>query len=129
MTASYDSTTKGARMQKVIDAIDGGPGNGVLVIGSSSLSGATGVLAQIPLQKPSFSQSGGVITLLGVPLSDTSADASGTAAKAEFRDSTGAVKVSGLTVGTSGSDINLNSTAISSGQTVTITSGTITHAA
>jgi hypothetical protein len=37
--------------------------------------------------------------------------------------------VNNLTVGTSGSDINLNSTSISSGQTVTLTAGTITHAA
>jgi hypothetical protein len=32
-----------------------------------------------------------------------------------------------LSVGTSGSDINLNSTSITNGQTVTITSGVITH--
>jgi hypothetical protein len=36
--------------------------------------------------------------------------------------------VTGLTVGTSGSDINLNSTSITSGGTVTISSATITHA-
>jgi hypothetical protein len=36
--------------------------------------------------------------------------------------------VTGLTVGTSGSDINLNSVSITNGQTVTLTSGTITHA-
>jgi hypothetical protein len=33
-----------------------------------------------------------------------------------------------LTVGTSASDINLDSVSITSGQTVTITSATITHA-
>jgi hypothetical protein len=37
------------------------------------------------------------------------------------------VIVDGLTVGTSASDIIVGSTTVSSGQTVTITSGTITH--
>jgi hypothetical protein len=35
--------------------------------------------------------------------------------------------VNNLTVGTSGQDINLNSTSIMSGQTVMISSGTIIH--
>jgi hypothetical protein len=62
-----------------------------------------------------------------VPLS-VNASATGTAAKAELRTNAGAsVEASGLTVGTSGSDINLTSTSITSGQTVTVTSGTITH--
>jgi hypothetical protein len=44
-------------------------------------------------------------------------------------DGGGTAIVSGLTVGTSGQDINLNSTSITNGQTVTISTGTITHAA
>lgn len=107
-------------------SVDSGAGFGTLVIGTGALSGATGVLATIVLQKPSFSISGGVATLLGVPLS-VAASATGTAALAELRDSAGNVIISGLTVGTSAADIILNSVAISSGQTVQITSGTITH--
>lgn len=107
-------------------SVDANSGSGQLVIGTSALSGATGVLATITLAKPSFSLSAGVATLLGVPLSAT-ASATGTANKAEIRDSAGTVIISGLTVGTSGSDINLNSVAISSGQTVTMNSGSITH--
>lgn len=38
-------------------------------------------------------------------------------------------EVTGLTVGTSGSDINLDSTSITSGQSVSITSGTVTEPA
>ena len=134
MTVVYSTTIKNARLQAMAlagsttngSSIDNAASFGQLVIGTSALSGATGVLATITLPKPSFSIASAVATLLGVPLSAT-ASATGTAAKAEFRDSTGLVVISGLTVGTSGSDINLNSTSITSGQTVTITSGTITH--
>lgn len=122
----YSTTVATARLQKVIDAIDGGTGNGVLVIGTSALSGATGVCATITLQKPSATISGRVLTLSGTPLT-ANASASCTAAKAELRDSAGTVVVSGFTVGTSGSDINLITTSITSGQPVQVTSGSITH--
>jgi hypothetical protein len=56
-----------------------------------------------------------------------SADATGTAALARFKDSTGTVVVDGLTVGVGSGDIQLNSISLSAGQTVTISSGTITH--
>src|SRR5262245_18800392 len=137
MAVVYDDTTKTNRMQLVSDrvagktftAYSGGATQGKLVIGTSSLSGATGVLATILLITAPFTVSGSgtvVATLQGVPLS-VAATASGTAAKAELRTSADVVIVSGLSVGTSGSDINLTSTAITSGQTVTVTSGTITH--
>jgi hypothetical protein len=128
MAISYSTTVKNARLTAVGNAIDGGSGAGVLVIGTSALSGATGVLATIALDDPSFSVSGGVLTLVGLPNSAT-ASASGTAAKAELRDSDDTVVATGLTVGTSGTDIIINTTAISDGQTVQVTSGTITHAA
>lgn len=135
MTISYPTNVGNNRLKMVFlagavtpasgDNVDAGAGVGVLVIGTSSLSGATGVLATISLQKPSVSIASKVATILGTPLSAT-ASASGTAAKAEIRDSAGNVIVSPLSVGTSGSDINLNSTTITSGQTVTLTSGTVT---
>ena len=131
MSIAYATTTKNARLVAALTAavsgqsVDGNSSFGQLVIGTSALSGATGVLATITLQKPSFSIASGVATMLGVTLSAT-ASATGTAAKAELHDSAGTVIASGLTVGTSASDINLNSVAISSGQTVSITSGTIT---
>jgi hypothetical protein len=108
-------------------AVDAGTGFGTLVIGTSALSGATGVIVSITLQKPSFSLSGGVATLLGVPLSGTATlSGTNTAAKAEIRDSSSNAIITGLTVGTSGSDINLNSVSIASSQVVTVTSATIT---
>lgn len=52
-----------------------------------------------------------------------------TAAAARIRTSSGGTDIiTGFTVGTSGADINLDSVSITSGQTVTISSATITHA-
>jgi hypothetical protein len=125
MAVNYIANLKSARMQAVIDRIDIGTA-GTLEICSAAYAA---VLATIPLAKPSFTEAAGVITLAGVPISDTSADNTGTAAVARIKASNGDVVVNGLTVGVGTGDIQLNSVAISAGQTVTITSGTITHAA
>lgn len=57
------------------------------------------------------------------------AGAGTTATKARFKDSGGNIDVTGLTVGTTGSgaDIILVNTSISSGQSVELTSGTISY--
>jgi hypothetical protein len=125
MAVNYIANLKSSRMQAVIDRIDIGTA-GTLEICSAAFAS---VLAVIPLPKPSFTESGGVITLAGTPLSDTSADNTGTAAVARIKASNGDVVVNNLTVGVGTGDIQLNSTALSAGQTVTITSGSITHAA
>lgn len=134
MSVVYSNTVKDNRLNVANDAINsktyaagtGAGSAGTLVIGTSSLSGATGVLATIVLQNPGFTEASQVLTLAGVPLS-VAASATGTAAKAELRNNAGTAIVTGLSVGTSGSDVNLTSTSITSAQTVTVTSGTITH--
>jgi hypothetical protein len=134
MSITYSTTVGNNRLQTVIDAIDGktfvtGSGTGAagsLVIGTSALSGATGVLATIPLSLPCGTKSGKVLTIAGVPLS-TTASASGTAAKAELRNSSGTVIADGLTVGTSSADVIVVSTTVGSGQTLSVTSAAITH--
>lgn len=113
-------------MAAVIAAVDAGAGPGTLEICSAAYAA---VLATIALADPSFTESGGVITMAGVPRSDSSADNTGTAAAARIKDSNGNVIVSGLTVDISTGDIQLNSIAIVAGQAVTITAGTIIHAA
>ena len=125
MAVNYAATLKSTRMQAVIAAIDAGAGPGTLEICSAAFAA---VLAIIPLSDPSFTEAAGVITMAGVPKSDTAADATGTAAVARIKDSNGVVVVNNLTVGVGTGDIQLNSAAINAGQTVTITSGTITHA-
>lgn len=124
MAVTYTTAVKNARMNAVTTAIGA---TGVLEIGTTGMGT---VLATIPLANPAApGASGGVLTFT-MPQSDTSADATGTAAAARIRTATGGTDiVTGLTVGTTGSDINLDSVSITTGQTVTITSATITHAA
>lgn len=126
MAVTYSNATKTARMTAVRDQIDAGAGAGVLQIGTTGMGT---VLAEITLNDPSGTVSGSVLTLSGFPKSDTSANASGTAAAARIRDSSGNDVITGLTVGTSGTDVVLDSVSITAGQTVTINSATFTHAA
>ena len=123
MAVVYSTTVKNNRLTQVLNAIDGGAGNGLLKIGTTGMGT---VLVQVTLAKPSFSISGGVMTLLGVTLSATASN-TGTAAEATLTDSTGTVVASGLTVGTSGTNVIVSTTSITSGQSVQVTSGTITH--
>lgn len=125
MAVTYAASLKTTRMNAVVSAIDAGAGASTLEIGTSGFSS---VLAVLPLADPCGSVSGSVLTLDTSPaLEDSSANATGTAAEARIKDGDGNVIVSGLTVGTSGADINLNKVAFNSGDVVQITSGTITH--
>jgi hypothetical protein len=123
MSVTYSNTLKDTRMTSVITALDAGASFAFLEICTAAY--AT-VLVSITMQKPSFTEASQAITMAGVPKSGT-AGQTGTAAAARFKDSNNNVIINNLTVGTSGSDINLNSTSITTGQTVTITSGVITH--
>jgi hypothetical protein len=71
------------------------------------------------------SASGGVLTLNSIA-QDASADATGTATWFRLVKSDGTTHVMDGDVGTSGSDLNLNSTSITAGATVSVTSFTIT---
>jgi len=122
MSVIYPTALKQTRMEAVRDAIDVAAA-GKLEIGTTAMGA---VLATITLADPASSVSGAVLTLLGVPLS-VAASGSGTAAAARIRTSADADVVTGLTVGTSGTDIIIDSVSITSGQTVRITAGTITH--
>jgi hypothetical protein len=125
LPVTYNSTLKSARMAAVITAIDANASPGTIEIGTA---GMAAVLATITLSKPSFTESGGVITMAGAPKSGIAAG-TGTAAAARIKEGGGTSVVTGLTVGTSGCDINLNGVSIVSGQTVTLSSGTISHGA
>jgi len=129
VAVSYDNPTKQLRMQQVINQIDSGPAAGTLEIGTA---GFASILATFTCNDPCGTVTGAgtdTLTFGGLPKSAT-ASATGTAAVARFRDSTGTVRCTGLTVGTSGTDVIINpSTTITSGQTVDWTAGTIVHSA
>ena len=124
MPVNYTTAVKTSRMNAVVTAIGT---TGVLEIGTA---GMASVLVTINLANPAGTVSNGVLTFSGFPRSDTSADNTGTAAEARIRTASGGTDiVTGLTVGLSGCDINLDSVSITAGQTVTLNSFTITHAA
>ena len=123
MAVTYATSLKTTRMTAVRDAIDAGSGAGTIEIGTS---GMATVLAVLTLSDPCGSVSGDTLTFSAIT-SDSSADATGTAAEARIKDSSGNVIVSGLTVGTSGANINLNTTSITAGGTVSLSSGSLTH--
>lgn len=126
MPVNYSTAAKNARLNAVVAQIDAGAGAGKLKIRDSS----NVVLATLTLADPCGTVSAGVLTFDFDPdISDTSADASGTAANAIITDDADTTVISGLTVGTSGTNVVLDSVGITAGQTVTITAGTITHAA
>jgi hypothetical protein len=94
---------------------------------ASAATAATGtLLASLPCSNPfAPAPSGGVLTASAI----TSATAAATGTAGYFRictSSAGTTCVLQGTVGTSGADLNLNSTSISSGQTVSVTSFAIT---
>lgn len=125
MAINYRASLKTTRMNDVKTDIDVGAGAGYIEICSASYAS---VLATITLSDPCGSVTGDVLTLT-MPKSDTSADATGTAAVARIKESAGTVIVNNLTVGTSATDIILTSLAITAGDTVTLSSATLTHAA
>ena len=125
MPVIYDATTRTTRMGAVLSAIDSGSGAGKIKI----LSAADVLLVTIPLAAaPSGAVSGDVLTFGSMPRSGTGA-AAGTAAKAIYTNGSDATKVSGLTVGIAGSGANviLDNLSVAVGQTVNITSATLTH--
>lgn len=90
----------------------------------TALSGNT-LLAELPCSATfAPGASGGVLTANAIT-SDSSADATGTASFASLLTS-GAVRKIDFVVGTSGSDLNMNSVAISAGAQVSISALTVT---
>lgn len=121
MAVVYSATVKDARLTAVVTAIGA---SGKIEIGTA---GMALILAVIDLNSTAGTVSGGILTFSGFPRSDTSADNSGVAAAARIRTGANADIVTGLTVGTSGADIILDSTNITAGQTVTLNAASITH--
>lgn len=93
---------------------------------TADTSASATVLATFTCSNPAFgAASNGVITLSGTPLT-VAASASGTATHFRILLNNGTTTVLQGTVGTSGQQLNLNTTTITSGVNVTITSGTVT---
>lgn len=123
MSVTYNTTLRNTRMTDVVTAIGA---TGFLNIYTAGL---VTLLASIALANPAGTVTSGVLTFSGTPLTEASANASGTAAAANVTtaaNGTGTIIISGLTVSTTSGDIILSSTNVVSGQPVTVTSASIT---
>lgn len=127
MSVVYNLTLKNTRMLAVQTAIDAGSGNAKLQIADTTgFANPTDILVTISFADPASTVSTDVLTFASLPVS-ANASFTGTATQARIIDPSSVVVVSGLTVGTSASDVILNTTSITAGQLVRIDSGTITH--
>lgn len=130
MTIALNATLRSARADLIDDAVNNGAGAGLLRIydGSRPATGGTvtTLLAQLTFSDPAFgAASGGVLTASSIT-GDASADATGTASWFRVVDSDVTFVLDG-DVGTSGSDLNLNTTSIVSGVPVNVTSFVLTE--
>lgn len=127
MALAYSVAVRNA----MLDAITAAAGNAALLRiydGTRPATGgsATTLLAELTCGTPfAAGASSGVLTL-GSITQDASANATGTATWFRIVTSGGTQVIDG-NVGTSGSDLNLTTTSIVSGQPVSVTSFTITE--
>lgn len=135
MTLRFAVLGRNAGLDSRLDRMDGGAGAGVIEVysGAQPATGDTAetgtLLVTFTCADPAWAPAtGGVKTLDADPDLTATAVATGTAGWARCKDSTG-VDVMDGSVGTSGTDFIINSTSITVGQTVNLTSGTVTDPA
>ncbi|HVV71270.1 MAG TPA: hypothetical protein VHI52_07205 [Verrucomicrobiae bacterium] len=127
MALGYVTALRNSRMDAITTAI-GTSGLLRIYSGTRPATGgtATTLLAELALSSAfAGAASGGVLTANSIT-QDSSADNTGTASWFRLCKSDGTAEVDG-DVGTSGSDLNLTTTSIVSGQPVSVTSFTITE--
>lgn len=134
MTVRFAVASRNAGLNASLDLADAGVGPATIKVYSGAQpatadTAASGsLLVTFTCADPAWgAASAGVKTLAGTPLSAAAA-APGTAGWARMADSNGVTIFDG-SVGTSAADFIINSTSITAGQTVNLTSGTITDPA
>lgn len=127
MAVVYAAATKTGRMNAVVTAI-GASGfikfytsNGGTLLATFALAATAGTVSGSVL---TFSDANGATA----GIMNTTAAAAGTATYARITTAADADVVTGLTVGTSGTDFILDNNVLTSGQAITINSATLTHA-
>ena len=122
MALTLPTASRNAMCNALVDKVDDGAGDGYLEIGTTGM-GTT--LVSQNFSDPAFGDAAtGVATANAID--DGTATATGTAAEARIRDSDANDIITGLTVGTGSEDIVLNTTSITNGDKVEITSMTVT---
>jgi len=126
MALGYSTTLRNAQLDQITTAV-GTSGKLRIYDGTRPATGGTvtNLLAELPCSATfAPSASGGVLTVNAIT-TDASADATGTATWFRVVTSANAFVMDG-SVGTSGADCNLNSTSLTAGGSVAVTSFTIT---
>jgi len=126
MAVTYSSTTKQNRMNAVVTTIGA---SGKLKL----FTAADALLATFTLAATAGTVSGSTLTFSDANgatagILNTTASAAGTATKASITTSADVDVITGLTVGTTGTDLVLDNNVLASSQAITINSATITHA-
>lgn len=125
MALEFNSTLINNRLDEITADIDKGAGAGLLRIydGTRPAKGgaATTLLAELTFSATSFPAASSESMTANAITSDASANATGTATWFRIVDSNGVFVLDG-DVGTSGSDLNLNTTSITVGVEVSVTS-------
>lgn len=111
---------RNAACNAVVDLIDAGAGAGALVFRTSG----SAEVATLPFSDPAFGNAATGVATASAITSDTSATG-GTTDRATLEDSDTNVVIT-ASVGTSGEDINLSSVVIGVGDTVSVSSLTVT---
>lgn len=123
MAVVYNVAVKTVRMTATRDYFAGGS--------LELLSAANQVLAVFTLSGTGGTVSGDTWTLAvtaGTVQGEAAAGAGTTATQARIKNSGGDAHLTGLTVGLSAADLVMTNTSITSGQDVTLSSGSIQHA-
>lgn len=125
MTLTLQTATRNAACDAIVDLIDGGAGAGILEIKSAaSTVVGTNEVATLTFSDPAFGAASSGTATASAITDDTSATG-GTASDFTVFDSNNTSIFQG-SVSTSGADLNLSSVSIGAGDTVTITSFTVT---
>lgn len=125
MALNYATGVKAARLTAVLTAMNAGSAGGKLRIFSAAY--AT-MLVEFTLLEADQNVADNILDLVNTAITAAAA-ASGTAAIARLTDSDNNMVAEGLTVGTSASDVIVDSTNITAAQNVTLNNVAITHAA
>lgn len=117
MTISHPEAIRNQLCDLVVDLIDGGASAGRLEFRTSGDSEA----ATVFFQDPAFGAASGGTAIANTPMTDDTNATGGTVDRFAILDSNSTIILTGA-VATSGSDINLSSTTIGAGDTVSLTS-------
>lgn len=127
MAVTYSTVVKTARMEAVVAAIGT---SGKLVF----MTSADAVVCTFTLATTAGTVTAGVLTFSDANggtagILNTTGSANGVVAKAKITTSADVNVITGFTVGTSSADFIIDNTNVAVGQSVTVTSASITHAA